>query len=134
MKLFYHPLSTYCHKVLVAAYEKEITFDGEIVNLWDKDAEAKYREDVHFLGKIPVLRLEDRLIPESSVRRLATVNDEVFGILGDFGIEIVAQHSQRRLLRPPFARDVGTTRGPNFTSDQFHGGSIPFDGEQISNL
>jgi len=67
MKLYYHPLSTYAQKVLIALYEKGIEFEPEIVDLMDPDARTKYRE-VYPLGKIPCLQLEDgHIIPESSI-------------------------------------------------------------------
>lgn len=67
MKLYYHPLSTYSQKVLIALYEKGLEFDGEIVNLMDPEARDKYRER-YPLGKIPCLELDDgHLIPESSI-------------------------------------------------------------------
>lgn len=67
MKLYYHPLSTYCQKVLIALYEKGLDFDPEIVNLMDEDSRTKYRE-VYPIGKIPCLVLDDgHIIPESSI-------------------------------------------------------------------
>lgn len=67
MKLYYHPLSTYCQKVLIALYEKGLDFEPEIVNLMDEEARTKYR-DVYPIGKIPCLVLDDgHMIPESSI-------------------------------------------------------------------
>ena len=67
MKLYYHPLSTYCQKVLIALYEKGLDFEPEIVNLMDEDSRKKYR-DVYPIGKIPCLILDDgHMIPESSI-------------------------------------------------------------------
>lgn len=67
MKFYYHPLSTYCQKVLIALYEKGLEFEPEIVNLMDEEARAKYRE-VYPIGKIPCLVLDDgHMIPESSI-------------------------------------------------------------------
>lgn len=67
MKLYYHPLSTYCQKVLIALYEKGLEFEPEIVNLMDEESRTKYRE-IYPIGKIPCLVLDDgHMIPESSI-------------------------------------------------------------------
>ncbi len=67
MKLYYNPISTYSHKVLIAFYEKALEFEPNIVNLMDPGDLAKYRE-VYPMGKIPCLVLDDgHLIPESSI-------------------------------------------------------------------
>jgi glutathione S-transferase len=67
MKLYYHPLSTYSQKVLIALYEKGLDFEGEIVSLMNPEARDKYRE-VYPMGKVPCLQLEDgHIIPESSI-------------------------------------------------------------------
>ena len=67
MKLYYHPLSTYSQKVLMALYEKEVAFEPNVVNLFDEGVRAEYRE-VYPLGKIPCVVLDDgHMIPESSI-------------------------------------------------------------------
>lgn len=67
MKLYYHPLSTYSQKVLIALYEKGLDFEGEVVSLMNPEARDQYRE-VYPIGKVPCLQLEDgHLIPESSI-------------------------------------------------------------------
>jgi len=67
MKLYYHPLSSFAQKVLIALYEKGIEFESEIVNLMDPDSRDAYRE-IYPLGKVPCLQLEDgHMIPESSI-------------------------------------------------------------------
>ncbi len=67
MKLYYHPISTYSQKVLIAFYEKGIEFEPNIVNLMDPNDLAKYRA-VYPMGKMPCLVLDDdHLIPESSI-------------------------------------------------------------------
>ena len=67
MKLYYHPLSTYSQKVLIALYEKGIDFTPEIVNLMDPEAHSRYRE-TYPMGKVPCLQLDDgHIIPESSI-------------------------------------------------------------------
>lgn len=68
LTLYYHPLSSFCHKVLIALYEKETPFAGHILNLGDPDARAKFF-GMSPLGKIPVLHddMRDRTIPETSI-------------------------------------------------------------------
>lgn len=66
--LYYHPLASFCHKVLVALYENETPFVARIVDLADARSSA---ELLAFwpVGKIPVLRDEarNRTIPETSI-------------------------------------------------------------------
>lgn len=67
MKLYYHPLSTYSQKVLIALYEKGIEFTPEIINLMDPEDHDRYRK-IYPMGKVPCLELDDgHLIPESSI-------------------------------------------------------------------
>jgi len=68
LTLYYHPLSSFCHKVLVALYENETPFTGEVVNLGDKQSSARFFA-LWPLGKMPVLRDEqsDRAIPETTI-------------------------------------------------------------------
>lgn len=68
LKLYFHPLSSFCMKVLTALYENDTQFEAEIVDLMSEAAFAEYRK-IWPIGKIPVLRDEaaDRLIPETSI-------------------------------------------------------------------
>ncbi len=67
MKLYYHPLSTYSQKTLMAFHEKRVSFTPEIVNLFSPEGQAAYRK-IYALGKIPLLTLDDGwTIPESSI-------------------------------------------------------------------
>jgi len=38
--LYYHPLSSFCHKVLIALYENETSFEKCSVDLSDPEASA----------------------------------------------------------------------------------------------
>lgn len=42
LTLFYHPLASFCWKVPIALYEKEIEFRREIVNLGDATSSTKF--------------------------------------------------------------------------------------------
>jgi glutathione S-transferase len=68
LTLYYHPLSSYCHKVLIALYEHDIAFEARLINLGD----AADREVLATLwphGKFPVLhdQARGRTLPESSI-------------------------------------------------------------------
>ncbi len=66
--LYYHPLASFCHKVLIALYEAETPFEARLVDLADPTSSA---EMLSFwpVGKIPVLRDEARArtVPETSI-------------------------------------------------------------------
>jgi glutathione S-transferase len=68
LTLYYHPLASFCHKVLVALYENETPFEPRVVDLAD---EASSAEMLSFwpVGKIPVLRdaKRQRTVPETSI-------------------------------------------------------------------
>ena len=67
LSLYYHPLSIYSQKVLIAMYEKGFDFERQIVDLMDEDKRTQYRE-IYPMGKIPLLVLNHGpLIPESSI-------------------------------------------------------------------
>jgi glutathione S-transferase len=66
--LYYHPLASYCHKVLIALYENETPFERRVVELSDTSSAAdlfRYWP----LGKIPLLydRQAARAVPETSI-------------------------------------------------------------------
>jgi glutathione S-transferase len=68
LTLFYHPLASFCHKVLIALYENGTPFAGQIVDLMQADENARFLE-IWPVGKIPVLRDEvrDVTLPETSI-------------------------------------------------------------------
>lgn len=59
LKLYYHPLSSFCHKALIALYEGGIAFEPVAVNLRDEASSAPLRA-LWPIGKFPVLRDEAR--------------------------------------------------------------------------
>jgi glutathione S-transferase len=67
LKLYFHPLSSFCQKVLVAFYENDTPFERHIVDLGDEVSRAEFLK-IWPIGKFPVVRDEkrDRLVPESS--------------------------------------------------------------------
>jgi glutathione S-transferase len=68
LTLYYHPLASFCHKVLVALYESATPFQGRIVDLGNPSDRAAITA-LWPVGKFPVLRDEQRhrTVPESSV-------------------------------------------------------------------
>ncbi|WP_417319251.1 glutathione S-transferase family protein [Emcibacter sp.] len=67
MKLYYNPLSTYSQKVLIAFYEKGLTFEPVVIDFKNKAVHQAYLK-LYPLGKIPLLITEQsRSIPESSI-------------------------------------------------------------------
>ena len=66
LTLHYHPLSSFCHKVLVALYELDLPFERHVLDLGD----ATVRDAFHRLwptGKMPVLEDDGRVVAESSI-------------------------------------------------------------------
>ncbi len=66
--LYYHPLASFCWKVLIALYENDVPFEGRIVDLADPVSRAEL-DRIWPVGKFPVLvdtgaSLE---LPESTV-------------------------------------------------------------------
>jgi glutathione S-transferase len=59
LKLYYHPLASFCHKALIALYENGIPFEPVIVDLSDEASSAAFRA-VWPMAKMPVLRDEKR--------------------------------------------------------------------------
>lgn len=68
LRLYYHPLSSFCHKALIALYENDTPFEREFIDLADAQSRAKLAALWPF-AKFPVLRDETRAwtVPESSI-------------------------------------------------------------------
>ena len=68
LTLYFHPLSSYCQKALIALYETGAPFEPHLVDLGDETSRATLLK-IWPLGKFPVLRddAKDRTIPESSI-------------------------------------------------------------------
>jgi glutathione S-transferase len=68
LKLYFHPLSSFCMKALTALYENDTPFEPIIVDLGNEASRAAFLK-VWPIGKFPVLRDEarDRTVPESSI-------------------------------------------------------------------
>jgi glutathione S-transferase len=68
LTLHFHPLSSFCHKVLIALYENDTPFTPQIVDLGDA-AQREAFQKLWPVGKFPVLRDEarDETVAESSI-------------------------------------------------------------------
>jgi len=68
LKLYLHPLSSFCQKVLIALYENDTPFEPQMVDLMSEEGRAEYLK-LWPIGKMPVLRDEarNRMIPETTI-------------------------------------------------------------------
>lgn len=68
LKLHFHPLASYCHKVLIALYENDTPFTPNKVDLSNERERAALLQ-MWPIGKFPVLRDEarEKTVPESTV-------------------------------------------------------------------
>ena len=68
LTLHFHPLASYCHKVLIALYENETPFTPNLVDLGNEVERAALLK-LWPIGKFPVLRddARDQNVPESSI-------------------------------------------------------------------
>lgn len=68
LTLYFHPLSSFCWKALIALYEANVPFEPRVVNLADPAERAAFQA-VWPLARFPVLQDADRgcAIPESTI-------------------------------------------------------------------
>ena len=68
LKLYYHPLASFCHKVLIALYEKDIAFTPVIVDFGNPNSAAAFRK-VWPMAKMPALVDEEtgQTVAETSI-------------------------------------------------------------------
>jgi glutathione S-transferase len=124
LTLYFHPLSSFCQKVLVALYENDTPFTPHMVDLMDEKAAEALRK-IWPIGKFPVLRDESRNrdVPETSViieyldrhypgrSRLIPADDDlasqmrVFDRLFDLYVNLQVQRIVFNRLRPAEAKD-----------------------------
>jgi glutathione S-transferase len=104
LTLYFHPLSSFCMKVLIALYENDTPFKPQIVDFSNAAQAAEFRS-MWPVGKFPVLRDEagDRMIPESSII-----------------IEYLDQHypGRTRFLQGPMQKIVGDRLRPQGKKDE----------------
>lgn len=68
LKLHFHPLASYCHKVLIALYENDTPFTPNMVDLSNEDERAELLK-MWPIGKFPVLHdaTLGHTVPESTI-------------------------------------------------------------------
>lgn len=68
LHLHFHPLASFCHKVLIALYENDTAFTPHIVDLGDPASRAAF-EALWPMAKMPVLHDDARgeTVPESTI-------------------------------------------------------------------
>jgi len=66
MKLYAHPFSSYCQKVLIALYENDIPFEWRMLAPGDEQVAAEH-EALWPLKRMPVLVDEGRTVVEASI-------------------------------------------------------------------
>ncbi len=68
LKLYSHPLASFCHKALIALYENDTPFEPVLVDFGDERSSAAFKA-VWPLAKMPVLRDEarDQTVAEATV-------------------------------------------------------------------
>jgi len=68
LTLYFHPLSSFCMKALIALYENRTPFTPHLVDLMDETAAANLKA-MWPIGKFPVLRdgARNQIIPETSI-------------------------------------------------------------------
>jgi glutathione S-transferase len=55
LRLYYHPLSSFCHKVLIALYENNIEFERRIID-FGNEADRAELQAIWTFNKFPVIR------------------------------------------------------------------------------
>lgn len=65
LTLYLHPLSSYCHKALIALYENGMPFSPQIVELHKAESRDAFLK-IWPVGKFPVLTDGERIVPEST--------------------------------------------------------------------
>jgi glutathione S-transferase len=68
LELYFHPLSSYCQKALVALYENDTPFQGRQIDLSDAAQRAALTK-LWPIAKFPVLHdhARDQIVPEASI-------------------------------------------------------------------
>lgn len=124
LQLHYHPLSSYCHKLLIALQELNIEVDKRLLNLGDPGQRAAFL-DLWPTGKMPLLIDAGQPIAESSIiiehlqrrhaapgRRLIPDDPEaalpvrLWDRLSDLYVMAPMQAHTADLLRPEGERDA----------------------------
>lgn len=125
LTLYYHPLSSFVQKVLIALYEKDLAFETNLVNFGDAGAREAFTA-LWPTAKIPLLRDGERIVPETSImieyldqhhpgaRQMLPRADEarlearLMDRLFDLYVMVPMQHAVGNRMRPEHQRDSQT--------------------------
>ncbi len=68
LKLYYHPLSSFCWKATIALYENDTPHEKVLVDLGEEKSRAEFYK-IWPVGKFPVIvdTARERMVPESSI-------------------------------------------------------------------
>ncbi|MBX3228667.1 MAG: glutathione S-transferase family protein [Labilithrix sp.] len=111
--LHYHPIASFCWKVLIGLYELDVPFEKHVVDLADPDAKAAFTK-LSPMGKMPALVDGDRVVLESTIllehvdleRRLVqSLECRALDRFYDFYVHAPMQKVVFDELRPAAARD-----------------------------
>jgi len=124
--LYYHPFSSYCQKVLMALYEKEVAFSPYQIDLGDQRQKAEFAA-IWPYAKFPVLHDIDAgvTLPESTI-----IAEYVDGLSSASPRLIPAEPAEARTVRlfdrlidnylqAPLQKIVGDRLRPEGKSDAF---------------
>ncbi|XP_029635660.1 ganglioside-induced differentiation-associated protein 1 [Octopus sinensis] len=98
--LYFHPLSFYSQKVVLALYEKEIPFKRHYVNLLAGQQNEPWFLEINPKGKIPALKDGDKVIVESDniIDYLESTVQSVVTLVPDESFEVGQEVSRIRKL------------------------------------
>ena len=65
LKLYYHPLASFCWKALIALYENAVPFEPILVDLGEERSRDAFLA-VYPIGKFPVIDHDGRIVPGSA--------------------------------------------------------------------
>ena len=125
LKLYFHPLASFCHKVLIALYEKNIAFEPVIVDFGNPESAAAFR-GVWPMAKMPalvegetgqvvaettiVLEYLERKFPQEPILLPADPDDALqvrfWDRFYDFYVELPMQKIVTDRLRPEGSNDT----------------------------
>ncbi|MFL6844272.1 MAG: glutathione S-transferase family protein [Allosphingosinicella sp.] len=124
LSLYLHPFSSFCQKVLIAFYERDVPFEPVILDSAEKQAAL---ERLWPLGKFPVLRDEARglTVPESSLiveylDRIHPGPPPLVPAAGDEALQVrILDRFFDNYVMVPMQRIVGNALRPEGNSDPF---------------
>ncbi|GAB1600708.1 ganglioside-induced differentiation-associated protein 1-like [Argonauta hians] len=108
--LYFHPISFYSQKVILALYEKEIPFKRTHVNLLNGQQNEPWFLEINPKGRIPALKDGDKVIVESDniIDYLESTVQSVVALVPDESFEVGQEVSRIRKLLDSVKVDIIT--------------------------